>query len=141
MTCLLCYLLSSSGWTSINPVCSVHPESHAPGPAEPVRLVQPWPDQLLNLVAFFFNFKKIVTFLKSTVYRGGSRNFRKGGGGGRKPNSGKGGRNSTFQCHFQSFSYKSLTNTPLKGGGGGRGPSGSSPKSAPGVYNNKSNIF
>ena len=23
------------------------------GPAEPVRLVRPWPDQLLNLVAFF----------------------------------------------------------------------------------------
>ena len=38
------------------------------GPAEPVRLVRPWPDQLLNSVAFFFNLKKIVTFLKSTMY-------------------------------------------------------------------------
>ena len=28
----------------------------------------------------------------------------------------RGGRNVTFQCHFQSFSYKSLTNTPPKGG-------------------------
>ena len=36
--------------------------------------------------------------------------------GDRKPNSGKRNQNSTFQCHFQSFSYKSLTNAPLKGG-------------------------
>ena len=33
-----------------------------------VYISKPWPDQLLNLFAFFFNFKKIVTFLKSTVY-------------------------------------------------------------------------
>ena len=38
----------------------------------------------------------------------------------RKPNSRKGGQNSTFQCSFQSFSYKSLSNIPPKGGGGGR---------------------
>ena len=38
------------------------------------------------------------------------------GGGGRKPNSRKGSQNSTFQCSFQSFSYKSLTNIPPKGG-------------------------
>ena len=42
----------------------------------------------------------------------------------------KGGRNSTFQCSFQSFSYKFLTNIPPKGGGG-RAPSGPYPKSAP----------
>ena len=38
-------------------------------------------------------------------------------GGGRRPNSGKGGgQNATFQCRFQSFSYKSLRNIPPKGG-------------------------
>ena len=41
----------------------------------------------------------------------------------------RGGWNATFQCRFQSFCYKSLTNIPPKGGG--RGPSGPSPKSAP----------
>ena len=55
--------------------------------------------------------------------------------GDRKPNSRKGVRNLTFQCGFQSFCYKSLTNIPAKGvGGGGRGaggPSGPSHKSAP----------
>ena len=43
--------------------------------------------------------------------------------GGRKPNPRKGGggsRNSTFQCGFQSFSYKSLTNIPTKGGAAAR---------------------
>ena len=51
--------------------------------------------------------------------------------GGQKPNSRKGGgQNSTFQCGFQSFSYKSLTNIPAKGEGG-CSPSGPSPKSAP----------
>ena len=55
--------------------------------------------------------------LKIRFFRGGSRNFRKGGGGSQIQE--RGGRNSTFQCGFQSFSYKSLTNTPAKGGGGG----------------------
>ena len=39
-----------------------------------------------------------------------------GGGGGSQILEGGGGRNSTFQCSFQSFSYKSLTNIPPKGG-------------------------
>ena len=43
----------------------------------------------------------------------------------------RGGRNATFQCHFQAFSYKSLTNTPPKGGAVAR--PGSSPKSTPDI--------
>ena len=41
--------------------------------------------------------------------------FQKGGAGSQILERG-GGRNSTFQCGFQSFSYKSLTNIPAKGG-------------------------
>ena len=50
--------------------------------------------------------------------RGGSRNFRKGGPEAKSRRGG--GRNSTFQCGFQSFSYKSLTNAPAKGGAAAR---------------------
>ena len=37
------------------------------GPAEPVRLVQPWLDQFLNLVHFFIFNNKTVNSLKSKV--------------------------------------------------------------------------
>ena len=39
---------------------------------------------------------------------------RGGGGGGSQILERGGGWNSTFQCGFQSFSYKSLTNIPPK---------------------------
>ena len=52
----------------------------------------------------------VTSTLTGARIRGGSKNFRKGG------------RNSTFQCGFQSFSYKSLTNIPAKGGGGAARP-------------------
>ena len=38
------------------------------------------------------------------------------GGGDRSQILERGGQNSTFQCGFQSFSYKSLINIPPKGG-------------------------
>ena len=51
--------------------------------------------------------------------QGRIQKFQKGGAP--KPNSRKGGgRNLTFQCGFQSFSYKSLTNIPAKGGAAAR---------------------
>ena len=53
-----------------------------------------------------------------TSARGGSRNFRRGGGGGGSRILERGGRNLTFQYRFLSFSYKFLTNIPPKGGGG-----------------------
>ena len=85
---------------------------HSPDEVCPQKLV------FTRALAWSHLTQRKYTFI--TIARGGSRNFRKGGGaGGRKPNSrkgGGGGRNSTFQCSFQSFSYKSLTNIPPKGG-------------------------
>ena len=39
------------------------------GPAEPVQLVRPWPDQLLNFVAFLKKIQnKTVNFLEPKAY-------------------------------------------------------------------------
>ena len=51
---------------------------------------------------------------RHTSGQGRIQKFRKGVAGSQILERG-GGRNSTFQCCFQSFSYKSLTNIPPKG--------------------------
>ena len=65
-----------------------------------------------------------IHFIRST--QGRIQKFQKGGAGSQILE--RAGRNLTFQCGFQSFSYKSLTNIPAKGGATARPPS---PKSAP----------
>ena len=53
--------------------------------------------------------------LNMLVNQGRIQKFQKGGAGSQILERG-GGRKSFFQCGFQSFSYKSLTNIPAKGG-------------------------
>ena len=67
----------------------------------------------LNVQTMMCNYSIIYVMIQGWVQK-----FQKGGAGSQTLE--RGGQNLTFQCSFQSFSYKSPTNIPAKGGAAAR---------------------